>query len=124
MAIVYVMIALSGCMPTSSGATISFAPGKQPRKLIDLDHLGQVPAGAAMCMPAETGCIETGWGPGWDLDKGREGQSRIQHASQARRSHELGDRAVDRASLRGGRCSVYWEQDEDLGSAPVGDCAP
>ena len=123
-AIVCAAIAIAGCIPTASGATIAYVPGRKPTKLVDLEHLGQPPAGAPMCMPGETGCIETGWGPGWDVDKGREGQLKYRHMADNRRSHELGERATQRKNPRGEPCSVYWENDEDLGSAPVGSCGP
>lgn len=61
-------------MASASGVTVaSNAP--LPEKLIDLEKLGTPPPAVAMCQEGEPGCIETGWGPGWDVERGQEGMS-------------------------------------------------
>jgi hypothetical protein len=110
-------LALVACSPTTTGATLTLPP--RPGKVVDVGRIGQPPASAQMCMPGERGCIETGWGPGWDVDQGREGHVHYHYAAsppseryeRARREHQVT-----------GPCRLYWESEWEVGSAPMGDC--
>jgi hypothetical protein len=116
-AAIYLALTFSACAPTTAGATLTLP--RTPGRLIDLERVGRPPASAQMCMPGEPGCIETGWGPGWDVDQGREGHVHYNFAAvqpwertgRARREHSVT-----------GPCRVYWESEWEVGSAPTGDC--
>lgn len=72
------------CVSSTAGATLAWSPGQRPgHALLDLEHLGKPPPAVPMCMEGERGCIETGWGPGWDLDHGREGKITWGHRKPA-----------------------------------------
>jgi hypothetical protein len=87
---------------------------------LDPTQGSQPPAAIPMCMDGEPGCIETGWGPGWDLDPGKELRFSYPRTPESR-DWALRERAL-RAEKRRGECKVFWESDNDLGSAPVGAC--
>jgi hypothetical protein len=110
-------LALSGCVSSTAGATLRL-PGPAA-SLLQLEHLGQPPPSARMCMDGEPGCIETGWGPGWDQPPGQEGPIEYRHVSTQAWQRSVRDRTTRRVT---GPCRLYWEHSSELGSAPVGDC--
>ena len=113
-----------GCVSSSTVGASAVAPSKavitSPEQL--LVTTGQPPPATPMCMIGEPGCIETGWGPGWDRSRTMEGQMTMHHRAANMMSHSAIERSVHPDHAFSGPCRVYWELDDDLGSAPLGDC--
>ncbi len=111
---------MTGCMASASGVTIGSNVGK-PGQLVDLEKLGTPPPAVAMCQEGEPGCIETGWGPGWDMERGREGVS-WRRVSARRCETPRGSAMAMRVGPAIERpCVRLW--DDGCGTAPpFGDC--
>jgi len=113
-----------GCVTSSTVGASVVAPSNAamagPAEL--LANAGKPPPSAMMCMPGEPGCIETGWGPGWDRNRAIEGQTVLHQAAANMISHAAFERSVHPESAFSGPCRTYWELDDDLGSAPLGKC--
>lgn len=113
-----------GCVSSSTVGASAVAPSNAaittPAEL--LANAGKPPPSTPMCMVGEPGCIETGWGPGWDRNRAIEGRTVLHHSAASMMSHAAFERSVHPEHAFSGPCRTYWELDDDLGSAPLGDC--
>ncbi len=112
-----------GCSASAVGPVLMM-PGRSPTQamMAAMTWTGDPPPAVAMCMEGEPGCIETGWGPGWDRDRSREGRMLGHWATGRSASRAATERSSRTGAAFAGPCRLYWESDLDLGTAPLGDC--